>query len=333
VRDGGHIGLPAEAAQHHALAIGIPDIVGLALDGAAQGRLGRGVGQDIGFRDVLQQAQADDLGCDARAGHQIRRQGAVVEPGQLIDGLFQRVGRAIGKAALHLLVADAQLAFALDAQHAFRIELVAIDRVRQRAAVRPLARNGQPHEQACKRLGLERVVEVGRLGAAVLHMAAAAGPRQEVRAQAVARRGGGWGLHPVALEEGVADDEARALGIFQIGRRQREGVAARGVDRGLAARGQRRVRRGEQQGRVGGRRGCWHARRNGSHRVLVLGRAAQQAQGGDCQQRRGNFHGGDAPGNAMAAEPLRGRRPWHMGVGMDGRRRGYSFSWPWGPPG
>src|SRR5256885_10962206 len=69
-------------------------------------------------------------------------------------------------------------------------------------------------------------------------MAAAAGARQEVRAQAIARRGGGRRLHPVALEEGVADDEARALCILQVGGGQREGVAARGVDRGLATRGQ-----------------------------------------------------------------------------------------------
>src|SRR5256885_5370142 len=62
-------------------------------------------------------------------------------------------------------------------------------------------------------------------------MAAAAGARQEVRAQAIARRGGGRRLHPVALEEGVADDEARALCILQVGGGQREGVAARGVDR------------------------------------------------------------------------------------------------------
>src|SRR2546427_10815821 len=105
-------------------------------------RLGGSVGQDLGLRDVLQQAQADDLGRNARAGHQVGGQGAVVERSQLVDRLFQRVGRAVGKAAMHLFVADAQLALALDAQHALGVELVTIDRVRHRAAVRAFARNG-----------------------------------------------------------------------------------------------------------------------------------------------------------------------------------------------
>jgi hypothetical protein len=59
--------------------------------------------------------------------------------------------------------------------------------------------------------------EVRRRAAAILHMAAAARARNEMRAQAVARRGGGRRLHPVALEKRIADDKARALFIGQIG--------------------------------------------------------------------------------------------------------------------
>ena len=47
--------------------------------------------------------------------------------------------------------------------------------------------------------------------------------------------GGGGRLDPVAAEERIADDEAGALRVGQVGRGKREGVAAGGEHRGLAA--------------------------------------------------------------------------------------------------
>src|SRR5690606_40009562 len=58
----------------------------------------------------------------------------------------------------------------------------------------------------------------------------------EIRAESVAAGGGGGCLHPVLLEEGIADEEGRLPIDREIRRRMREGVAAVVADRGVAAR-------------------------------------------------------------------------------------------------
>jgi hypothetical protein len=114
------------------------------------------------------------------------------------------------------LVAQRDLPFRRHALDGEIGKLVAVHRVGQRPAVRVLAGNRQAQQQAHGLVG-QAAREVGRRAAAVLHMAAAAGARDEVRAQAVARGGRRRRLHPVALEKRIADDEARALLIGQVG--------------------------------------------------------------------------------------------------------------------
>ena len=82
--------------------------------------------------------------------------------------------------------------------------------------------------------------------------------------------------HPVAAEERIADDEARALGIGEIGRGKRERIAAVGEHGGVAAGAL--VRRGVVGCRVAGRR---QARRT-SERAAADGRARA-----DCETARG----------------------------------------------
>ena len=79
-------------------------------------------------------------------------------------------------------------------------------------------------------------MKIRRLRTAILHVAATARACQEVGPQTVARRGGSGGLYPVALEEGVANGKARALGIVQVGCRQRKRIAPVGVHRSVAPR-------------------------------------------------------------------------------------------------
>src|SRR3989344_5042784 len=91
------------------------------------------------------------------------------------------------------------------------------------------------------------------LAPAVLHMAATARARDEVRAQAITGLGGRGGLDPVAAKERVADDKARAFLIGQVGGWEREGIASGGESGGLAA-GFFAQRVG-----LGGRRQRWNA--------------------------------------------------------------------------
>src|SRR2546429_9051047 len=93
--------------------------------------------------------------------------------------------------------------------------------------------------------------------------------------------------------------------------RSREGVAARGVDRGLATRGQGLAGCREQKSWIGSwigsRLRCWRARWRGSHRVLLLGRAAHQDQGSSDQQRWGEIHGWGRPWKSQGRRTLSGR--------------------------
>ena len=237
VRNGGHVGFPAKAAQHHAARGGIPHLVRCALDGAGHSRLVCRVGQDVGLGNGFEQAHANDLRGNAGAQHYIRVHGAVAQVGKAVHGLLQCVGCAVGKLALDRVVAQRDAPLRLHALNGGVVELVAVGGLVAGPTVRIRAGDGQADQQRHRGvLGFAQAVEDGRrLAPAILHMAAPARPRNEVRAQAITGLGGGWCFHPVAAKERVANHKARALVIGQVGRRERKGIAPRGVHRGVTA--------------------------------------------------------------------------------------------------
>src|SRR3989344_4459838 len=170
-------------------------------------------------------------------------------------GLLQCVRHAVGKLAFDRFVAQRDAPFRADALDGRVVELVSIHRVGLGPAMRVFAGDGQADQQGHGRvLGLAQAVEDRwRLAPAVLHMAATARARDEVRAQAITGLGGRGGLDPVAAKERVADDKARAFLIGQVGGWEREGIASGGEYGGLAA-GFFAQRVG-----LGGRRQRWNA--------------------------------------------------------------------------
>ena len=216
VGNGGDVGFPAKTPQHHLARRRIPHLIRLAFDGAGRSGLVGCIGQDVGLGNGFEQADTYQLRCNARADHHLRVHRAIAQVGKTVLRLQQLIRRAVGKLAGHGFVAQRDAAFGLDILHGGVVELVAIHRLVQRAAARVLAGNRQANQQrygGVLRLA-QAVDDVGRRTAPVLHVATAAGARNKVRPQAIARLGRGWRFDPVAPKKRVANRKARALGVF-----------------------------------------------------------------------------------------------------------------------
>ena len=237
VRHAAGVGLPAEAADDFLLCKSVPDAIGHALDGAFHGGLGAGIGQDLAFGNRLQQAQADHLGCDARAHHHVLGHGPVVQLGQAVVRFVQGIARAVGKAAVQRLGPDLHTPFGFHALDGRVVELVAVDRLGLHACMRiGRAGNRKPDQQGhgFVRFGADGALPVGRCTAPVHRVAAGARAGDEMRPQAIARGGRCRRLDPVALEKGVADDEAGVFRVREIGQRKGERLSPGGEHGALA---------------------------------------------------------------------------------------------------
>src|SRR4029453_9989067 len=120
-----------------------------------------------------------------------------------------------------LAVGDDHVPFRRYAEDGLLVELAAIRRVVERAAIVGLARDTEAKEQADKGLvGRER-----RAAAPVVKVAGGAGPCVEDRPQPIAAGGRRRRRDPAAIEERVADEEISALIEWQVARRLTEGIA------------------------------------------------------------------------------------------------------------
>ncbi|MNF60774.1 hypothetical protein D3C84_423960 [compost metagenome] len=221
-------GFPAEAAEHRLAGDVVPDLVGATADTVAIGVVRIGVGQQGGFGNGFQQAQADHGRRHAGGEQGVRVHLAIAELADRKARLAQLDGGAIGEGHRYRLVTDPYLAFRLDAGDGHVLQLAAVDRFRHHAQAfqQPrvlgggVGRDRQAHQHG------HGVIRAGRrrMATAVLHVAVLAGVGVEQRAQAIACGGGGGGDHPGVAEEAVADAEVQPAHRREIGRGHGEGV-------------------------------------------------------------------------------------------------------------
>ena len=243
-----------------------PDDVRAARNAVTVRIVGIGVGQNIGCRDRLQQAQSDHLGGHTRAEHCIRVQRTIAQVGGGIGRMTQRDGCAIRKGDHLFGVGDLHPCFGGMALHREILKLGAIDRIGAGGdiAFDPVdglgigVRDG--HAQKHRNRFISGVL--GRMPAAVLDVATLARPRIIERAQPVGCKGGGGRGDPDLAEEAVAQFEVELIleGDIAGGLREGIGIAARADRSGpcrifLELLGLREIGRGCGHGSDAGRLG------------------------------------------------------------------------------
>ena len=220
--------LPAEAAERQLAARAVADDRGLARNAIAVAILGIGIGENVGRMDLLDEAEPDHLGRDARRKRGRSAERPVARVLDAIARFAQRQRRTVTEPDGNLLIGNRHPAFAGKAGNREVLQLPAIDRIGEvqhpavgdrRLLLRRLglARQAQEHRG---RIG----IGFGRMAAAVLQVAALAGARVEQRPKPVrglGRRGRGY---PQLAEQAVAELEGAFFLEGQVGRGMREGV-------------------------------------------------------------------------------------------------------------
>lgn len=195
------------------------------------------VGQQVGFGDGLEQAQADHRRGDPGGEAGVRVQRAVAELADLQGRAAQLDLVAVREGDAVVVVGHADLAFRGHAGDGHVLQLGAVDRLRDHAQAFDHSRVVRlvGDRQAYQHRHRVAVVWLWWMAATIAHVAVLAGVGVEQRAEAIAGRGGGGSDHPGVAEEAVADGEVQASLGREVGRGQRIGVAIAALHRRLAA--------------------------------------------------------------------------------------------------
>jgi hypothetical protein len=222
--------LPAEAAERRLAALAVAHDVGLAGDAVTVAIVRIGTGENVGRRDLLDQAEADH-----RRRQAWRKRGVLIERpvGKIIDRiarLAQPNHGAVRQRDFLLLIDDTHPAFAAKTRNRQFLQLRAVDQIGEVEHLAGgercfLLLGARPPRQPQEHRG-GAAAGFRRTAASVLQMAILARPFVEQRTKPVRclrRRGR---RHPVLAEKGIAELEGAFFLESDTGGRLRESVLA-----------------------------------------------------------------------------------------------------------